>query len=109
MYHINPSREHIEIFKKERMIHPIPKVQTRMEALWLKYNKVPHNKIAELADISVNTVTNYIIMYNEGGVDKLREVNFHKPQSELINFKTSIEAYFKEHPPCFNPRSSRKN
>jgi hypothetical protein len=39
-------------------------------------------------------------VYNEGGVEKLREVNFYRPQSELMEFKTSIETYFKEHPPA---------
>ena len=100
MYHINPGAEDIKIFKNERMAHPIPKVQKRMDVLWLKYNKLPHKEIGKLAEVSVNTVTKYICMYNDGGFEKLREVNFYRPQSELIGFKTSIEAYFKEHPPA---------
>jgi len=100
MYHINPCAKDITIFKNERMIHPVPKVQTRMNVLWLKHNNLAHKTIGRLAGVSVNTVTEYICVYNEGGVEKLREVNFYRPQSELMEFKTSIETYFKEHPPA---------
>jgi len=40
------------------------------------------------------------VPYKEGGIEKLKEVNFYKPQSELTKHKSSIEAYFKEHPPA---------
>ena len=56
MIHINPSLEDIEIFKNERRNHPIPKVQKRMDVLWLKYNGLPHKKIAGISNVSVNTV-----------------------------------------------------
>ena len=100
MYHINPSLEDIEILKNERMAHPIPKVQKRMDVLWLKHNQLAHKKIAKLAGVSVNTVTKYIRMYKDEGIQSLRQVNFYSPQSKLIVFKTSIEAYFTEHPPA---------
>jgi transposase len=100
MYHINANTEHTEIFKKERIVHPIPNVQKRMEVLWLKHNKLSHKEIAKLADVSINTVTKYIRFYNEGGLEKLKKVNFYKPQSKLIDFKGTIEEYFKEHPPA---------
>ena len=100
MYYINPSSEDIKVFKNERMAHPIPKVQKRMDVLWLKYNQLTHKKIAKLTGVCVNTVTKYIRMYEEEGIESLRQVNFYKPQSELIGFKTSIEAYLNEHPPA---------
>ena len=100
MYSINPSAKDVENFKNERIIHPIPKVQKRMDVLWLKHNKLSHKTIAIIAGVSVNTVTKIICMYNDGGLEKLKEVNFYRPQSELVEFKTSIEAYFNEHPPA---------
>ena len=99
MYYINPSPEDIKILKHERMAHPIPKVQKRMDVLWLKHNQLAHKKIAKLAGVSVNTVTKYIRMYKDEGIQSLRQVNFYSPQSKLIEFKTSIEAYFNDHPP----------
>ena len=38
-------------------------------------------------------------LYNTGGVEKLRKINCYRPQSKLVDFKSSIEDYFKEHPP----------
>jgi transposase len=97
---INPSAEDVEIFKSERINHPHPKVQIRMDVLWLKTNELPHKQIAEIAGVSKNTVPRYLRMYNEGGVSKLREVNFYKPQSDLAKHTSTIETYFKEHPPA---------
>jgi len=70
-----------------------------MDVLWLKTDELPHQQIAEIAGVSKNTIPRYLRMYNEGGIDKLREVNFYKPQSDLATHTSAIEAYFKEHPP----------
>ena len=40
----------------ERYHHPHPRVQQRMEALWLKSQGVPHHQIAQLCAISANTL-----------------------------------------------------
>ncbi len=100
MIRINPSSKDVETFQYERINHPHPRVQIRMDVLWLKTNKLPHKQIAEIAGVSKNTVPRYLRMYNEGGIDKLREVNFYKPQSDLEQHTSTIEAYFKDHPPA---------
>ncbi|MCA2869262.1 MAG: helix-turn-helix domain-containing protein, partial [Microcystis sp. M110S1] len=38
----------------ERFHHPHPRVQLKMEVLWLKSQKIPHQKICQLAGISPN-------------------------------------------------------
>ena len=100
MIQISPNSEDTKIFQYERINHPHPKVQNRMDVLCLKTNGLAHKKIAKIASVSKNTVTRYLRMYNEGGIDKLREVNFYKPQSDQVQHTSSIEAYFKEHPPA---------
>jgi hypothetical protein len=40
----------------ERFHHPHPRVQLKMEVLWLKSQKIPHKKICQLAGISPNTL-----------------------------------------------------
>jgi hypothetical protein len=40
----------------ERYHHPHPRVQQRMEALWLKSQGLPHQRIATLCAISGNTL-----------------------------------------------------
>lgn len=100
MIQINCSINDTKIFQYERMNYPHRRVQQRMDVLWLKSNGIPHNKIVTLSGVSVNTVTEYLKMYNEGGIEKLKEINFNKPKSELVKYTSTIEAYFKEHPPA---------
>ena len=51
--------EDISIFKDERFSHPVPLVQRRMEALWLKSHDMPHGEISKLVDICDNTLRDY--------------------------------------------------
>ena len=39
--------EILEVLNYERYRHPIPLVQRRMEALWLKSHGLPHGQIAQ--------------------------------------------------------------
>lgn len=100
MIQIEFSAEDIKAFNYERYHHPHPKVQEKMEGLWLKSHGLPNKQIAKLTDVSPNTITTYLHQYEEGGIEKLKEVNFNQPKSELVNHKATIEAYFKEHPPA---------
>lgn len=90
----------IEILNYERYNHPIPLVQRRMEALWLKSHNLSNPQIAELVDVCENTIRDYLKIYRDGGVDALKAVKFRRPQSELCAHITSLEIYFKEHPPA---------
>jgi len=92
--------EDIKVFNDERFSHPIPLVQRRMEALWLKSNDLPHAQIANIVDICDNTLTVYLQLYRDKGIDGLRTVYFNQPQSELCTHTTTLEKYFKEHPPA---------
>jgi transposase len=38
-------------------------------------------------------------MYNEGGVEKLKEINFNRPKSEMEKHLTKIRQYFIDNPP----------
>lgn len=90
--------EIIEEINYERYHHPVPLVQRRMEVLWLKSNGLSHSLIAQLGRISENTMREYFRLYEQGGVAKLREVNFYHPQSQLNVHISTLEEYFKEHP-----------
>jgi transposase len=83
----------------ERYHHPHPRVQQRMEALWLKSQGIPHHQIARLCGISGNTLRGYLRQYQAGGVDALKQVSFYRPQSALKVHRQTIEAHLREHPP----------
>ncbi len=94
------SPETQETLNYERYHHPVPLVQRRMEALWLKSHGLPHQQIAQLVNVSDNTLHEYFEMYPAGGVDKLKEVNFRRPGSDLDEHSPSLEAYFRANPPA---------
>lgn len=83
-----------------RYNHPAPLVQRRMEALWLKGHGLPHAQIAELVGVTENTIRDYFELYQQGGVEKLKELNYYVPESKLNVHITSLEAHFLENPPA---------
>jgi len=92
-----------EILKEihyQRYNHPAPLVQRRMEALWLKGHGLPHGQIAELVGVTENTIREYFELYQQGGLEKLKELNYYRPQSKLNTHITSLETHFREHPPA---------
>jgi transposase len=83
----------------DRYHHPDPRVQRKMEVLWLKSHGLNHHDIAAYADVSLRTVPRYLDDYLEGGLSQLRRVGWHQPQSALVAHKDSLEESFLKHPP----------
>ena len=98
MIQVDVCQNDVETIKYDRKHHPHTRVQQRMDVLWLKSYGLPHKQIAQLADVGDNTVTEYLRMYQEGGIERLKELNFYKPQSELVQHTSSLEKYFKDNP-----------
>src|SRR3982751_3337201 len=82
----------------DRYHHPDPRVQRKMEVLWLKSHGLGHDQIAAYADVSRRTVQRYLDQYLEGGLPRLRRCQWHKPQSALAEHQDSLEEYFLKHP-----------
>lgn len=100
MINIDFTEEEMQALNYERFYHPDPHVQRKMEALWLKSQKLSHKDICRLTGISPNTLRGYLRAYLKGGIEALKELNFYKHQSELCQHTKTIEAYFREHPPA---------
>jgi transposase len=92
--------ELLEELNSERYRHPIPLVQRRMAALWLKSHGLPHGQIAQLVNITENTLRDYCQLYRAGGVERLKEVAIQGPESALQEHYASLEACFRAHPPA---------
>jgi transposase len=71
-----------------------------MEVLWLKSHDLPHALIAELGGVSENTMREYFALFAEGGLEKLKEVHFYRPESKLVAQVSSLEEYFRLNPPA---------
>jgi len=100
MLKIEFSTTEIEALHYERFHHPHPRVQMKMEAVYLKSQKLPHQEIGRLTGISGNTLRSYLCDYQAGGIERLKQLNFYQPQSQLMEHRKSLEEYFKAHPPA---------
>ena len=94
------TEEQLKQLHYGRFHHPHPRVQLKMEALLLKSQNLPHRQICRLLSISENTLRAYFRDFLAGGVEKLKELNFYKPESDLAEHRATLEAYFQEHPPA---------
>src|SRR5436309_6031799 len=82
----------------DRYHHPDPRVQRKMEVLWLKSHGLGHDDIAALADVSRRTVQRHLNEYREGGLDRLRRRPGHQPKGALVEHQDSLQGYFAKHP-----------
>ena len=53
-----------------------------------------------LSGVSENTIRDYFELYQQGGVEKLKELNYYQPSSQLDAHISSLEAYFRDNPPA---------
>jgi len=100
MITIEFTEEEKQALHHERFHHPHPRVQQKIEAIWLKSQGLAHQEFCRLTGISKPTLCAYLKDYQEGGIEKLKEVNFYRPTSELAAHASSLETYFREHPPA---------
>lgn len=94
------SAEILEEVNYQRYNHLVPLVQRRMDAIRLKAHRIMHKEIAEIIGITENTLRDYFELYEQGGIEKLKEIHYYQPESELKVHIVSLEAYFREHPPA---------
>src|SRR6266436_7417309 len=83
-----------------RFHHPHPRVQRKMEALYLQSQGLTAEAISRLCAIAKPTFSRYLHAYREGGIAQLSEVPFHRRQSQLAAYRTSIEADLRQRPPA---------
>jgi transposase len=106
MLHLEFSEEILSQIQYERKHHLHHKVRQKMEALWQKHLGLPHGRICEILDITGNTLRRYFRDYQDGGLERIREVRFYQPHSELASYKTCLKTYFTKHPPTSAPEAA---
>ena len=92
--------EQISELRYQHYKHLVPLVQRRMEALLLKAHNLPHGQIEEIIGVTGNTIRECFELYQQGGIEKLKEINYYKPEGELVKHIVSLEAYFRKNPPA---------
>jgi transposase len=108
MKKINFTKEEIEALKKERCNQHHPRVMDKLDIVYYKSKGLENSLICEILDVCDNTVRAYIRQYQAGGCERLIEVNFNKPISELAEYSETIKQYFTENPPHSIAEASKK-
>ena len=98
------SEDVVAAIRHDRYYYPHPRVQRKMEVLWLKRQGFTHEDIARLADVSPRSVQRYLDEFEQGGLDRVRRLHWRGKTCELDGHQPSLEDYFLEHP----PRSARE-
>lgn len=90
----------IDQLYEARTNHPHPRVRQMTEVLYLKALNVPHEEICRITRISPKTLRRYLGLYQEGGIEALKQLNFYQPQSQLEAYEAAIRQAFAEKPPA---------
>jgi transposase len=93
------SAADLEMIACERYHHPDPRVQRKLEVLWLLSHGETHERAATLAGVSRSSVQRYLTDYLEGGLDLIRRCPHKGSVSQLDQQQASLEEYFDKHPP----------
>lgn len=98
------SAEVLDAIRHDRYHHPHPRVQQKMEVLWLKSQGLTHEEIAALADVGRRTVQRYLDEYLAGGLERVRRLPWRGPTGALAAHQAALENHFLDNP----PRSTRE-
>jgi transposase len=98
----------IEAIAHDRYHHPDPRVQRRMEILWLKSKNQTHGDIADLARVSRATVQRTLRIYAAEGLDGVRSFGWKGQPSALTPHTATIEEDFRQHPPHTAHEAARR-
>jgi transposase len=99
MNDITFTQNEIDLLHKMRFEHPMPLVQKRCEALFLKSQGLTHSEICQLLRTSMSSVTRWVRAYSQSGIEGLTNLQYGKRKSSLAPFSESIENYFIKNPP----------
>lgn len=78
----------------ERFHHPHPRVQQKMEAVLLKSHGLPHGTIAGILRIDQDTLRQYLRDYQQGGIERLKTINWQGSESQLSGHQNTLRDFF---------------
>jgi transposase len=100
MLKLSFTPEIINQLHQERSHHPHPRVRQRMETVYLKALGLSHQEIGRIMRVSQTTLREYLQLYQRGGIEALKEVNFNQPKSDLDEHREQLREEFEQKPPA---------
>jgi len=90
----------LSVLTYEKYLYPCLRVQKRLEVIHLRaLTELSNQKIAQLAGVHPDTVTDYIRCYNQKGLAGLKTVGYQGPCSILAAHQASLQESFQKQPP----------
>ena len=104
MIEVEFTEEEIKQLHYYRLHHPHPRVQLKMEVLYLKSQGLRQPEIAKLAKVTTETVRNYSKEFQAGGIEAIKTIKFRRQESEMANHRQSISEYCEANPAASLPQ-----
>lgn len=98
MLTLHISEADLSFLKYERFQQDSAIVLKRLEVLWLKHLGYSHQAIAEISCVCLNSVSNYIRLYETSGLVGVLQLNYKGPVSKLMAHRAQIYKDLDQHP-----------
>lgn len=100
MLRLNLSDTEIQQLNYERYHYPVPMVQKRIHAVYVKTNTTMSNEaVGRIVGLSGNQVGKWIHAYKSGGFEALCRFHYGTNKSEMEDHSEDLLKSFTEHPP----------
>lgn len=99
MIRIDFSQGDITSLDHARFHHSHPAIRKRVAVVYLKSQKLKHKEISQLCRLSKASVTQYLKMYRDGGMEGLKKWGYTGKENELLAHEHTLRDYFRAHPP----------
>lgn len=93
------TEEDKQALRRLRYEHPHPRVQQRIEVLWLISQGLSHADAGRLAGVARATAERYVALWRQGGLTALQERLWEGPVSKLQDHRETLEESFRRQPP----------
>lgn len=99
MIELTFTPEIIDQLHHERFNHPHPRVQLKMEAMYLRGKGFSCKEVCDICKISKWTLINYAKDFTSGGVEALKKFDCRGRRSDLEKYASSLKEEFRKNPP----------
>ena len=100
MIHITFRETDMEALRYWRFHHPDPRIQVRMEAIYVRSQRVANGDIPRRCGIANASFHRYLPAYVSGGLEPLKHLEPHRPRRALHRHRATLEAEFRQQPPA---------
>jgi len=96
MFPLHLSEAEISVINIERKTHNSALIRDRLNVLYQLHNGFSRSDCALIVGCHVNSVSNYIKMYKQGGLTLLKQLNYGYPKHELQDTFEKVDEVLKQ-------------